>query len=556
MFTQKQKQLITPTQKKTSAPNAFVAAAQKRSAETTTGNGAKAYNTSGNVFVDQFTSIGNYKAPRDFNLIEKDCEILWANNKMLCVLFLFYLRIISRVVNFMDNVKTSVSQKGGGLKHEPIMRMLWLHQKDKNIFWNNIGIFISVGSWKDVFVMLQYDLIYHGWKDRILDWDKFASLILAGLNDKNQSELIKKYLPQIKSNSQCKTIEAQADNLIAKWICSLLFGTKGEESGWTYKKYRRLKTSGTAHEWKKLISQGKHQLIDFNTIHGRALNILVRSNYLKNHGLEEKYQNWITKPETKDVKYTGFVHELFMKLPVALSHLSKGQQKTINKQFQTLVDKGGQSEQTSLIVVRDISGSMDSPAFGVNMSSNEVAKAIALYFSEFLHGSFANSYITFNNTATMRQWSGHSPIEKWYNPRHEHSAGSTDFLSIVRMFCYLKLQGIAESDFPQGILCISDGEFNRAVLGKTNVESAYLMLYQAGFSAEYIQNFIIVLWNIPNTFYGRSAPKFETMFDTPNCFYFSGYDASVISFLTSKVKNASELFDAAMNQEALLRIKM
>ena len=46
------------------------------------------------------------------------------------------------------------------------------------------------------------------------------------------------------------------------------------------------------------------------------------------------------------------------------------------------------------------------------------------------------------------------------------------------------------------------------------------------------------------------------MFDTPNCFYFSGYDASVISFLTSKVKNASELFDAAMNQEALLRIKM
>jgi hypothetical protein len=57
-----------------------------------------------------------------------------------------------------------------------------------------------------------------------------VSLILVGLENPNHSELIKKYLPQIKSNSQCTTLEAQADNLIGKWICSLLFGGKREES--------------------------------------------------------------------------------------------------------------------------------------------------------------------------------------------------------------------------------------------------------------------------------------------------------------------------------------
>jgi hypothetical protein len=45
--------------------------------------------------------------------------------------------------------------------------------------------------------------------------------------------------------------------------------------------------------------------------------------------------------------------------------------------------------------------------------------------------------------------------------------------------------------------------------------------------------------------------KFETYGDTPNVFYFSGYSAATVSFLTNEIKTAAELFEAAMNQEIL-----
>ncbi|WP_219119438.1 hypothetical protein, partial [Klebsiella pneumoniae] len=150
-----------------------------------------------------------------------------------------------------------------------------------------------------------------GWEGRQLNWKKFGDLVLSGLENSNSSELVKKYLPQIKANSACKTVEAQADNMIAKWVCSLLFGNKGESTGSTYKQYRKLKNSGTAHEWQKLISQKNFDAIDFGKIHGRALSKLVQSKFLFNQKLSDKYAAWITSPETKDVKYTGFVHELF-----------------------------------------------------------------------------------------------------------------------------------------------------------------------------------------------------------------------------------------------------
>lgn len=251
-------------------PNAFVAAGMKKSAETLSGNGALKYSTTGNPFVDQFGKLGFFRAQRSFEEIAKDAELLWSVDSMLSVAFILYIRMITRVTDVFGK-KTATTQRGAELKHEGMFRMIWLQMKDPNLFWKNVTLFVSAGSWKDVISILQYDLVYNGWQNRKLDWAQYGKLILSGLNNEGQRELLKKYLPQIKAKSDCKTVEAQADNLIAKWICSLLFGTKDGNAS-TYKKYRKLKTSGTAHEWQKLISQGKHDLIDFSKIHeiGRA----------------------------------------------------------------------------------------------------------------------------------------------------------------------------------------------------------------------------------------------------------------------------------------------
>ena len=557
MFTAKKQKLFDVNKNKTSETNSFVEAGLKKSAETLSQNGALKYSTTGNPFVDQFGLLGNYKTPRSFNEISKDCEILWGLNPLLTVVFILYIRTISRVTTLLNGIVTSVPQKGAELKHEGIMRMIWLHVKAPNTFWKNIGLFISVGSWKDIITMLSYDLQYNGWDNRVLNWDKFGSLILSGLDNKNASELLKKYLPTIKSNNSCTTIESQADNLIGKWICSLLYGNKGENSSYTYKKYRKLKSSGTAHQWQQLISKRQFEKLDFNTIHGRALNLLVKGKFLKNQNLQERYNEWISST-TKPVKYTGFVHELFEPFNkyTILTSVPEELQKTINAQFETLVKKGGEKKATSFVVVRDTSGSMSGTAKGTTMSAGDIAKALALYFSEFLTGYFNSSWIEFNSDAKMHKWIGNNPVEKWFNDNSSY-VGNTNFQSVINLLCKIKKEGVSESEFPTGILCISDGEFDSNALRKTNVDIALMHLREAGFSEEYVSNFVIVLWNI-QTIYGgnNNGNKFETFGNVPNVFYFSGYSPSVISFLTSQVKNAEELFLESMNQEILNMVEI
>ena len=436
------------------------------------------------------------------------------------------------------------------------MRMLWLSQKSPEAFWNNIGLFLSAGSLKDLVVMLKTDLLYNGWEGRVLDWNKFGILIMSLLEDKSTTNLMKKYLPQIKSNSSLTTIESQANNIIAKWICSLLFGSKSDNSGSTYKMYRKLKTSGTAHEWQKLISQKNFTRIDFGKISGRALNLLVKGKFLHNQNLRDAYSEWVNSKNTKTIKYTGFVHELLCELDSNRDNLFE---KTVEKQFTELVSKVKMSDEnlTKLIVVRDTSGSMGSTAAGTKFSCNAIAKALGLYFSEFLTGDFAGHWIEFNSNAKLHQWKGSDVVSRWRNDRASY-LGGTNFQSVIDLFCKMKLSGVVESDFPQGILCISDGEFNPSELGKTNVETALKKLKRAGFSNDYVNSFKIILWNLQNNYYGRgSGEKFETFGPVKNVHYLSGYSAASVKFiLNNKVETAEDVFNEAMNQELLYLVKV
>lgn len=556
MFNSKQTTLVEKKVASATTTNAFLNAGLKNSAITRSGNGALKYSTTGNDFVDQFGVMGSYKSPRSYADISSDMSKLWAKNQHDTVAFTLFVRMITRKIKLFNGNSTETVQRGSGLRHEGIMRMMWLHVEHPDAFWENIALFIACGSWKDVITMLSYDLQYNGWKGRSLDWDKFGKLILAGLENPNTSELIKKYLPQIKANSKCATLESQADNIIAKWISSLLFG--GKESGRTYKQYRKLKTSGTAHEWQQLISQGKHKLVDFDSVHGRALALMVSSKYITNQGLEKRYETWI---EAQPVaKYTGFVHELFKSRPS-----KKFQIDTLNKQFDGLVEtaKKNAKADTSLIVVRDTSSSMGSAATGTTQSCFDIAKALALFFSAMLpEGQFANSYIEFNSDAKMHQWKGSTAYEKWNNDESSYF-GSTNFQSVIKLLCRIKAQGVAESEFPTGILCISDIEFNPSQLGQTNVQTALNTLRSGGFSDEYISKFKIVLWNLQSDAYGdKTGKKFETYGDVENVYYFSGYDGSIVSFLTgvegqtTEPKTAAELFRAAMSQEIMSMIKL
>ena len=542
--------------------NKFIKEGMKISSETVSGNGAVKYSTSGNDFVDQFAAISYYKEPRTYEEVSKDMSLLWSQDPLLCLKLAVYTRLITRKSKVVQDDNTFILevQRGQGLKNEGIMRTLWIAVNYPSIFKYNIPFFIATGSWKDIFQMLSLDLQYHGWTDRKLDWNFLLLVIAVGLYNSETTHLVRKYLPTIRTNKNCRTIESQANTLIGRWIARSIFSNFEKEAA--YKEYRKLKSSGVAHKWQQQISRQLYNEISFDSIAGRALSLLVNSKFLQNHNLVDKYTEWIQSKST--AKYTGFVFELFKPLGenIETKHIESYKEKTINAQFEQLVQTGKENVNTNskLIVVRDTSGSMWSSARGCNMSSFDIAKAMALYFSQFLTGDFANSYIEFSDRAVMHKWKGNTACDMWINDRCG-SLGNTNFQSVIDLFITLKQAGVSEEDFPTGLLCVSDGELDYCG-DSSNFNSAISKLKSAHFSDKFVDNFKIILWDIPNSYYGSNSVKFEDFADAPNFYYMSGYDPAAVSFILgnsefkSSPKNAEELFEAAMNQDILNYLKI
>lgn len=562
MFNRKQLKL-----NKASA-NGFVKKSMVEASVTTSlGNGAKKYTTTGDPFVDQFGKASNYRKPRTFAEVSKDMETLWNTNPRLAVCMVFYLRMITRVVQFFTGEKTETSQKGQGLKNEGMMRMLWIAMHHPDTFYKNISLYISVASWKDIFQMLQLDLEYHTWKDKKLDWSKFGKLLVAGLNNPNTSELVKKYMPQIKSKGAINTTAALAKTMTAKWLCSVIFGGKQDDYR-NYKNYRQLKSSGTAHSWQKLISQRAFEDINFDTIHGRALAQLANGKFLNNHNLTARYNKWIESKPT--AKYTGYVYELFQPLGtrsrMSTRALQKHQISTINKQFLELVDKAqGQAGTSRLIGVLDSSASMFALAHGTKVSAYSVGKSMCLFLSYMLKDTpFANHFLEFSNETTMKQWKGNTPIEQMVNETSSEVAG-TNFQSVPKHFVKMLKAGVPESEFPTGIVCFSDGCFNQS--GKKNNKTNFVKLKQrllkGGFSKKYVDNFLVILWDIPNSWYSsKGQTSFEGSADTPSLIHVSGLDPSAIALVTGAKsvddipKTSEEMMNAALSQEVMQMIEV
>jgi len=568
MFSTKKESLFD-VKKKTSSVNTneFISNGVKMTAETLSGNGALKYSSTGNRLLDQFGSISNYRVLRSFEEISNDMRMIYSENKEKTLALTLYIRMVTRTISYFDGTTSEIVQKGQGLRHESILRMIWIAINDPKVFWENLHLFISAGSWKDIIQMLSYDIQYHGWENRQLDWDKFSSVIIGGLENEKTSNLVKKYLPSIRANGKCITVESQADNIIAKFICGKIFGKK-DERGVTYKKYRKLKSSGTAHEWQKLISKKLLNEINFNTIHGRALSLLVSGKFLKNNNLEDVYENWI---ESQPIaKYTGFVYELLAPVKKGYKNCDlKGYRvNTINKQFMGLIElaKKDTNTDTRFICALDTSSSMTTLVRGLKYSSYDVAKSVALYFSYLLEGTFSKFFFQFSNGACLKKWVGATPVERLQND-HSEAYGGTDFLGIARDYSNMKSNGVPESDFPNGVIAISDGEFNRVGVKTTNVKEFKRELSIAGFSKDFCDNFTFVFWDIPNNYHcAEPKPKFETFEDHKNVFYMSGFDPSGITFLLGgTTKNgvakavptsADELMEVALSQEIMQRIKI
>lgn len=534
---------------------------------TLTENGAKTYTTTLSSIVDQFGKAGNFRGRQILEVFDDQAKI-WNENAEAALRFPFYLRMITRKVKVNDTNETDKVQNGQGARDEAFKRLLWIAKEHQDVFNDNIWALPLVGSWKDFWTLMFYD-INEG--INVINREVIYEVIAQGLLCNTHVDLVKKFMPRIKSQSKCKTSWTRITNNLAKEFADYM--------DITYKEYNKHKASGNAHTFQKLICSRNYDALKWEHIPGRALNLLVTSKFLSNHNLKDSYTKWII--EQPVAKFTGYVFELARKLretrskmrslPIEVKH-------TLDAQFKGLVDKaradGNITENVWCCL--DTSGSMNTQVSGLkDVCCEDIASSLALFFAELNTGAFHNKVIMFDNVSKPHDMVGDSFCDRIMNLPHV-GCGGTNFQSAVEEIIKIRRQHpeIPLEEYPTTVLAVSDMEFNPTNRSwwaspreqeETNFEYSKRSL-KTVFPSEFVDNMKFIWWDVASR---HGVNHFEGNAVTPGCTFLSGFDGSIITTLlgeeskvvdtrTGEVRQltAEELVSKALNQEILQYINL
>lgn len=531
---------------------------------TLTENGALTNKSTGAVLTDQFGKAANYRG-RSIDEVFADQKALWDEDADKALRFPFYLRMITRKTKVNDENTTDKVQKGQGARDEAFKRLLWIAAFHPESFYKNIWVLPLIGSWKDIWTLLFYDVEF---KVNALKKDVMFELIKQGLLCHTHVDLIKKFMPRIKSNGKCKTSWTQVTNQLAKDFANY--------NKMSYEDYNHLKTSGSAHDFQKAICAKRFDDLEWSKIPGRALNQLTNSKFLENHGLEKNYTEWVVKQPT--AKFTGYVYELGHQVIRSIYGYRYGygainvplyKKVTWNKQFDELIRKAQEDDKITGNVwcALDTSGSMTSPVVG-DISAYDICISLGVFFSTLNKGAFNKNVIMFDNVSHVKQLHGDFTNMISDIVYSDTAWGSTNFQSVVDEIVRIRKDNpsIPLEDYPKTLLVVSDMQFNPSgwkceVSESTNYETAKAKLATV-FPKEWVDEFKFIWWDCTSR-----KSDFPATLDDGGCYFMSGFDGSIISMLCGEEVEAKEMLekksitmeeviDSALNQEILNYIKL
>lgn len=535
--------------------NKFLKEAVQGAGTSYTENGAMSYATTGSEIVNQYGQLGTSRG-RDISEVYNDQSKLWDEDSTYALRFPFYLRMITRKTKMFNDNSTDSVQKGQGSRDESFKRLLWIATCHPDVFYENLWVLPLVGSWKDLWVLMFMGRDFFTKEDR----EVFFQVICEGISDSYHKELVKKYLPRIRSNNKCKTDWARESNFLAKEFCKYI--------GWKEEDYRKFKSTGKAHEFQRIICKGLYSQLDFNKISGKALTNLISGNFLERHNLLQKYEDWIDSQPI--VKFTGYVYELGQKLSHANSRNLRLIIKTVNKQFDGLIEQASKNNEGivgNVWCALDTSGSMTCEIPNTNIKAIDVCKSLGIFFSTLNKGAFHKNVIMFDNISRVRSLSGN--FSSMWNQIPDNAMGGTNFQSVIDEIIRIRRASpdIPLEDYPKTLLVVSDMQFNSCnnyygahYSESTNMEKSKEKLYNY-FPKEWVDEFKFIWWYCTN----RSTKDVPMTLDNKNSYMISGFDGSVISLLLggNAIDNRAdkpspsmeELINISLNQEILQFLK-
>jgi hypothetical protein len=515
---------------------------------TFTENGAVAHLSTGSLLVDQFGLAGNYRG-RDIEKVFEDQRAIWDENPDMALRFPFYLRMVTRKTKVNSKNVTNKVQNGQGARDESFKRLLWIAKNHYGSFVKNIWLLPVIGSWKDIWTLMYYDVTLGV---NAINHEDMFDIIKHGLACETHVDLVKKFMPRIKSSKKCTTDWTMTTNKLAKEFAKYV--------GITFAEYNLWKTTGTAHDFQKIICDRRYDEIKWNCIPGRALTLLTTGKFLGNHNLTDKYVEWVK--EQPVAKFTGYVFELMKKVREAMGgmmvyepipsyyrrHIKQlpiAVKYTLDAQFAGLVEqaKSNGTISENVLVALDTSGSMNSDVAGLKGTTcGDIATSLALFFSELNTGAFHNKVIMFDNKSYPLDLKGDSFCDKVCQlPRVP--CGGTNFQSVIDELVKIRVQHpeIPLEEYPTTILAVSDMQFNpsgryssRSRYEMTNHDAAIDKLRQV-FPDEYVDNIKFIWWNCASreqTFEGESTDE--------NMMFFSGFDGSALTTILGEEPDAEE----------------
>ena len=511
---------------------------------TLTENGASAFLTTGSLLVDQFGLAGNYRG-RELSRVFEDQRTIWDENPDMALRFPFYLRMITRKTKVNEDNMTDNVQNGQGARDESFKRLLWVSKNHYDSFVNNMWLLPLVGSWKDLWALMYYDITLGV---NSVKHDDVFGVLREGLACETHTDLVRKFMPRIKAMKKCKTEWTKITNGLAKEFAQYL--------GVSPSVYNKIKASGTAHDFQKIICNRQYDQIKWNRIPGRALMLLTTGKFLENHELTDNYVEWVKKQPV--AKFTGYVFELMKKyrefvgghmyygdswysqtkqLPIAVKY-------TLDAQFAGLVKQAKENGKITenVLCALDTSGSMNTNVDGLNGTTcGDIATSLALFFSELNTGAFHNKVVMFDDTSYAFDLKGHSFCDK-IGQLPSVPCGGTNFQSVIDELVKIRTerQDIPLEDYPTTILVVSDMQFNptgrwgRLRRESTNSEEALEKL-KTVFPDEYVDNLKFIWWNCASR-----EQTFEGTVNMKNTMFFSGFDGSAISMILGEEENTQE----------------
>ena len=510
-----------------------------REKDTLTENGALVHSSTGDVLADQFGLASNY-AGRDIDTVFAEQSLLDSKYGVWALRFVFYLRLITRKVKRYDGTQTESVQVGEGRRDEAYKRFLWYSRYKPQLFYENLSLFCTVGSEKDI-----YNLMFIAEQKGLrLDWRRMLSeVVLTQGETIFNHDFVKKYLPLHRSAKRRTTAWAKFRSRVAVFIRNLINVSD--------KEMRKIKVSGKAHEFQQLISKKLYEKLYFNKISSKALMQLINGEKLMSKPeVARNFEKWVSSKRT--ITNTLYPYEI---LNESLGKTNWAIKKLKDAQFNYLIERAKTLQGTTnrkIICAVDNSASMYLYIPGTQVMVTDITKSLGVFFANLLEGPFHNWVIKFSQYSQWVELSG-TPTEMYTQISWKDCPSNTDFLSVIYSIANVRKShpGIPESDFPDTLLVVSDMEFDYAG-PQTNYERAKDILREY-FSEEYCNRFTFIWWNCASR-----HKHFQQNISEPGGYVISGFDGSVIQLLLKGVdeqKSMSKSIQDILSQEILQEVK-